>query len=223
MTKHLVLLSGGMDSTVLVAHTIAVGINVEALAVDYGQRHRTELVHARQVADTLGIRLDVLDLSSLQQHLTGSALTDLEVQVPDGHYAADSMRATIVPNRNSILVMAAVGIAQSREIPVVATAVHAGDHHIYPDCRPGALQAMANLALTCTEGRVTVTAPFVQWTKTRIVQRGAAIAAPLSLTWSCYRGGTVHCGTCGTCNERREAFREADVSDPTTYLQGANS
>jgi 7-cyano-7-deazaguanine synthase len=223
--KSVVLLSGGLDSTVLVAHLLDSGDEVHTVSVDYGQRHRVELRAAHAVARYYGLPHDVVDLSPLGRLLSGSALTDPTVDVPDGHYADESMRATVVPNRNAIMISVAVGIAAARGFNRVATAVHAGDHPIYPDCRAEFIYAatMAAEYATVGYGDVTVVAPFVVHDKTWIAARGAELRAPLELTWSCYKGvpemaEAWHCGTCGTCTERREAFALAGVADPTPYL-----
>jgi 7-cyano-7-deazaguanine synthase len=213
----LVLLSGGLDSTVLATHLACTG-HVETISIHYGQRHRKELDAAKAVADQLGVRHDVIDLGILRNHLTGSALTD-NVDVPDGHYAQESMRATVVPNRNAIMLSVAVGVAVARGLNQVATAVHAGDHFIYPDCRPGFITAMGQAATLGTEGfgDVRIIAPFVGMTKADIAGLGAHESAPVGLSWSCYKGGPVHCGRCGTCVERSESFKIAGVLDPTAY------
>lgn len=216
----IVLLSGGMDSTTLAAELVAeCGADaVHALGIHYGQRHERELLAAKAVAEHLGIRYDVLDLSVLGGQIT-SALTTDAIAVPDGHYAEESMKATVVPNRNAIMLMTAVGVAASRGAKVVYTAVHAGDHHVYPDCRPEFIGLMDLAAQAGTEGLwdVGVRAPYVHISKTDIAIRGDLVGAPLHLSWSCYKGGAVHCGTCGTCTERREAFTDAGLADPTTY------
>ena len=214
----LVLLSGGLDSTVLAASLLDEGHPVEAVSIHYGQRHKKELHAAAAVADAFGVRHDVVDLGVLRQHLTGSALTD-DVDVPDGHYAEASMRATVVPNRNAIMLSVAVGVAVARGHAQVATAVHAGDHFIYPDCRPYFITAMDQAALVGTEGfgDVRVVAPFVGISKADIASLGNRLGAPVGLSWSCYKGGDIHCGRCGTCVERSEAHRIAGVPDPTVY------
>lgn len=214
MASSVVLLSGGMDSAVLLAHVEDPRL---ALSVDYGQRHRRELEAAAALAAYYEVEHLTLDLSGWGTLLTGSSLTDSTVPVPLGHYAAPTMAATVVPNRNAVLLMAAAGIAAARNIDVVATAVHAGDHPVYPDCRPEFIDAAASAALAGTGGAVTIIAPFVHMTKTDVAARGATLDVPLELTWSCYQGGTVHCGRCGTCTERREAFRDAGLADPTEY------
>ncbi len=215
----IVLLSGGMDSTVLVAHLLSIGYTVDAIAVDYLQRHRRELAAAQQVATHYGIKFDVVDLTGVGQLLTGSALTDARIPVPEGHYADESMRTTVVPNRNAILIMVAAGVAVARHAQYVATAVHAGDHPIYPDCRPEFITAAAQAIQTGTAGYgdVHLIAPFVNSTKTQIADLGSKLAVPFGLTWSCYQGQDLHCGRCGTCTERREAFRDSGWEDPTGY------
>ena len=221
-TPHtaLVLLSGGMDSTALASELVFGhgADNVQAIGIHYGQRHATELTSAARVAHRLDIRYDVIDLSVLAKSLN-SALTGGGTPVPEGHYAADNMAATVVPNRNAIMLMVAVGVAASRGLEAVYTAVHAGDHPIYPDCRPEFVEAASEAAQLGTAGMgdVEIRAPFVDISKADIVTRGTAVRAPFHLTWSCYQGGAEHCGKCGTCVERAEAFHLAGVPDPTTY------
>ncbi|GIG57164.1 7-cyano-7-deazaguanine synthase [Longispora fulva] len=216
--------SGGLDSTVAAYWLRERGAEVTLLSFDYGQRHRVELDHARRVAAGLGAVHHVLDLSGLGAILSGSALTDGGVDVPDGHYTAEQMTATVVPNRNAIMLDIAVGLAVARKIQAVVFGAHAGDHPIYPDCRPVFLSAFTWSATTANEGFLpagfAVLAPFLRATKGQIVALGAELGVPLGDTWSCYRGGDVHCGTCGTCTERREAFALAGVTDPTRYAAG---
>lgn len=217
--SSVLLLSGGLDSTALAAAYVARhgSLALDAVGVDYGQRHARELDAAANVARALSIRFDVIDLRAVGAMLS-SALTG-NGPVPHGHYADDNMRATVVPNRNAILLNVAVGIAASRGHGAVLTAVHAGDHPVYPDCRPEFVAAASLAATKGTEGigDVHITAPFVHMTKARVVATGAAVGAPFDLTWSCYEGGERHCGRCGTCVERAEAFAEAVVHDPTDY------
>jgi 7-cyano-7-deazaguanine synthase len=218
MTNQLVLLSGGMDSTALLALAAARGPVVGALSVNYGQRHAVELEAAKDVAEFYGVDHYVLDLTSWGSLLSGSALTDASVAVPEGHYAAPSMAVTVVPNRNATMLMAAAGVAESLGADVVLTAVHNGDHHVYPDCRPEFIAAASLAANLGTGGKVSIDAPFVNISKTDIAVVGKGFGAPFELTWSCYKGGDTHCGACGTCVERIEAFRDSGVEDPTTYL-----
>lgn len=217
MTDSVVLLSGGMDSTTALAvalddrHTVKV-----AVSVDYGQRHRRELDAAAAIAARYGIEHVVVQLA-IPGGLAGSALTDPDVPVPHGHYADASMKATVVPNRNAIMANIAAGIAISRGADTIVLGVHAGDHPIYPDCRPAFVDALRALLEAANDPPVRVFAPFLHNTKTDIAGIGNVLRAPLDLTWSCYQGGDVHCGRCGTCVERREAFTEAGVTDPTVY------
>lgn len=216
-----VSLSGGMDSTTLLAHYAADerGHRLLAVSVDYGQRHVRELDSARTVAAHYDAEHLVVDLRAVGALLSGSALTDASVPVPEGHYAWETMKATIVPNRNMILGSILIGIAVARQAPVVALGMHAGDHAVYPDCRPEFVTGLDHLAAVANEGLAppAVEAPFVHVSKTDIARRGAELGAPLHLSWSCYRGGNVHCGVCGTCYERREAFQDAGLPDPTSY------
>ena len=213
MTGILVLLSGGLDSTVLLAHTVTQGPTV-ALSVDYGQRHHRELDAAQAVAHHYRVDHHVLDFTSWGRLLVGSSLTDATVDVPRVDYDAGSMAATVVPNRNAAFLMAAAGIAQALGLLKVATAVHAGDHAIYPDCRPEFIHAANQAALAGTGGAVQIAAPFVDMTKAEIAHLGRTLGVPFALTWSCYEGGAQHCGACGTCRERRQALHGFD---PTTY------
>jgi len=139
--------------------------------------------------------------------------------VPDGHYAEDSMRLTVVPNRNAIMLTVGFGIAAARGLDAVATAVHGGDHFIYPDCRPGFASAFETMQKAALEGHgdISLFTPFIHRSKADIVTIGAQYATPFADTWSCYKGGETHCGRCGTCVERREAFDIAGIPDPTTY------
>lgn len=189
------------------------------MSVRYGQRHHREITAATQIAQYYHAPHIILDLSGWGMWLTGSALIDQGVPVPHGHYADESMKATIVPNRNAVLLMSAAGIALSRGLSRVLTAVHAGDHPIYPDCRPEFIAAADRCVGLATGGLVEITAPFVGITKTAIAELAGRLEVPVQLTWSCYEGGTVHCGKCGTCVERIEALRDAGVVDPTIYEQ----
>lgn len=210
-----VLLSGGMDSTAL-ASTLGPG-GFHAVSVDYGQRHGArELAAARAIAKAYEVPHVVVDLAPLRAILGGSALTS-DLPVPEGHYAEATMAATVVPNRNAILLMVAVGYAQAHDCTRVLAAMHAGDHPIYPDCRPEFVAAANHAAYLATEGHVHIAAPFAGYSKADIARIGQEHGAPFALTWSCYKGGQLHCGRCGTCTERAAAFDEAGVPDPTEY------
>lgn len=216
--KTIVICSGGLDSVSL-AHMVANEHQLTRLvSFDYGQRHRKELYYAAACAKRLNVPYDVIDLRSIGAVLTGSALTD-DIDVPDGHYAEESMRITVVPNRNAIMLTVAFGIAAARGDDAVAAAVHGGDHFIYPDCRPAFTNAFEAMQKAALDGYATVSlyTPFVHRTKADIVTEGARYHTPFADTWSCYKGGEHHCGRCGTCVERREAFHLAGIHDPTLY------
>lgn len=216
--KTLVICSGGMDSVSLAYKVAAEQELVGLLSFDYGQRHKKEVAYAEAAAERLGVSFDLIDMRHIGAFLSGSALTD-DVDVPDGHYAEDNMKITIVPNRNAIMLAVAFGVAAAKGADAVATAVHGGDHFIYPDCRPdfiNAFQAMQDQALA-GYAEVKLYTPFVNISKADIAREGARHNTPFAETWSCYKGGAKHCGRCGTCVERREAFHLARVEDPTEY------
>ena len=214
----IVICSGGLDSVTLAHKVAAEGRLGGLLSFDYGQRHVKELESAAACAARLGVGHEVIDIAGVGRMLSGSALTD-EVAVPDGHYAEETMKLTIVPNRNAIMLTVAFGLAAARKARAVAVAVHGGDHFIYPDCRPGFIDAFQRMQDEALQGvaEITLEAPFVQLSKADIVTEGARNGTPFAETWSCYKGGTRHCGRCGTCVERREAFDLAGVDDPTEY------
>ncbi len=210
--------SGGLDSVVL-AHKVAAETTLAGLvSFDYGQRHHKELGFAKLCAERLGVAHALVDIRAIGRHLTGSALTD-DLDVPDGHYSEQSMKVTVVPNRNAIMLSIAFGIAAAEKVDAVATAVHGGDHFIYPDCRPAFTKAFAAMQKLALDGYsdVALYTPFVEVPKSAIAAEGAKLAVPFAETWSCYKGGEVHCGRCGTCVERREAFHLAGVDDPSVY------
>lgn len=222
MPKAVLIVSGGMDSATLAYYYKSKGYDLHLVGFDYGQRHKKELVSLRVVGDLLRAKVDIIDLSHLKDHLRGSSLTSDDIVVPDGHYAEETMRITVVPNRNMIMIAIATGIAVAEQADVVATGVHAGDHYIYPDCRPQFIEPLAKAIEQGTEGHskegFTLEAPFVNIDKAEIARLGAQLGVPYEITWSCYKGGDIHCGTCGTCYERQEAFLLAKVNDPTEYL-----
>lgn len=214
----IVICSGGLDSVSL-AHKVAAEHQlVGLLSFDYGQRHRKELDFAAACARRLGVAHQIIDISNIGTHLTGSALTD-DIAIPDGHYAEETMRITVVPNRNAIMLAIAFGLAAAQNADAVGIAVHGGDHFIYPDCRPGFVIAFEAMQKQALEGYASVSlyAPYVHISKAGIVTDGANNGTPFAETWSCYKGGARHCGRCGTCVERREAFHLAGVADPTDY------
>lgn len=220
MAKAVAIVSGGLDSVTLAYLLHAENYNLHLLAFDYGQRHAKELAYAQRCAARLGAEFDIVNLAGLGALLKGSALTD-DIAVPHGHYAAPNMAVTVVPNRNAIMLAVAYGVAVAEDAAMVATGVHAGDHFIYPDCRPTFIASFDAMQRVAVEGfgdpHLRLHAPFMQWSKSDIVALGARLGVPFEDTWSCYEGGAVHCGLCGTCVERRESFTLAGVPDPTNY------
>lgn len=217
-----VLLSGGLDSAVLLARCLDLGLRCRALSVDYGSRHaRAEIQAAERIAWRYDVPHEIADLRRLTPLLARNALTGT-TEVPEGHYADDTMAATVVPGRNLMMLAIAAAHAAAVGARAVLTAVHAGDHPVYPDCRPDFIAAANSAAFLGTEGcgDVVIDAPFVSMSKTEIVTLGESLRVPFGLTWSCYVGGEVHCGRCGTCVERAEAFHAAGVNDPTIYADG---
>jgi len=219
--KITAIVSGGMDSATLAYHLIELEHDVELVSFDYGQRHRVELEHAEALSDRLDVPWSLVDLSGLRSLIGGSALTDDTIDVPEGHYAEPSMAKTVVPNRNLIMLSIAAGIAVANDSDRVATGVHAGDHFVYPDCRPTFISAASTAIMLGTDGFAPpgfgVIAPFVHISKADIARIGDELGVPWDETWSCYKGGARHCGLCGTCVERIEAFQIAGVDDPTEY------
>ncbi len=220
--KTFVICSGGLDSVTL-AYKIAKSDSHDLaglISFDYGQRHKKELDYAARAGKALGVSHEIIDISNIGAKLSGSALTDTKnVDVPDGHYAEGSMKLTVVPNRNAIMLTIAYGIAAANDAGALATAVHGGDHFIYPDCRPNfihAFETMQNHALG-EDASIALYTPYLNKTKADIAADSARLNVPFADTWSCYKGGEHHCGRCGTCVERREAFDLANVNDPTVY------
>jgi 7-cyano-7-deazaguanine synthase len=211
----LIVLSGGMDSVTLL-HDYASSI---ALAVNfvYGSNHNgRELEYARLHCRQLGIELVEIDLGFMGQHFRSSLLSGADA-IPEGEYRDDNMRSTVVPFRNGIMLAAAAGLAESRGLKAVMLANHAGDHAIYPDCRPEFVAAMGRAITEGTYARIELRTPYTHLTKTMIAARGRDLHIDYSTTYSCYRGGLHHCGRCGTCCERREALAAAGIVDTTIY------
>lgn len=219
--KVVAIVSGGLDSVTLAYHLVDQGYEPVLISYDYGQRHSKELDFAKLCAQRLNVKHHLVDLKVLTSLMSTSSLTSDAIEVPDGHYAEETMKVTVVPNRNAIMINVATALAVSESYSFVATGVHGGDHFIYPDCRPEFIESqtetlkLANAGFIATE--FDVLAPFVNISKADIVTIGDAIGVPWLETWSCYKGGDIHCGSCGTCFERREAFELANVGDPTSY------
>jgi 7-cyano-7-deazaguanine synthase len=209
-----------MDSTVLL-HKLRLiqGAEVKALAFDYGQRHRIELDYGEAYCKKLGVERRVVDLRAggVADLMSGSSQTSPDIDVPHGHYEEESMKATVVPNRNMIMLSIATAWAISLKFNYVAYAAHGGDHAIYPDCRFEFAEALGEVISLADWHVVRLYRPFIHHSKANIVQVGNAYGVDFGLTYSCYEGQKTHCGLCGTCVERREAFAKAGVVDPTTY------
>jgi len=217
--KGVAIVSGGMDSVTMAYKLKADGNDLHLLTFDYGQKHKKEIHYARKCAEELDVPHSVVKMPIFGK---GSALTDGKIAVPEGHYAAPNMAATVVPNRNAIMLALAFSLAVSENCDFVAAGMHAGDHPIYPDCRPDFVTAFETMERFATEGYsvkggIKLITPFVDIGKHDIVSIGYGVGVPFKDTWSCYQGGSVHCGRCGTCVERIEAFELAQVEDPTRY------
>jgi 7-cyano-7-deazaguanine synthase len=204
-----------MDSITLLydkKDEIALGISF-----DYGSNHNAkEIPFAKMHCERLGIKHIVINLEFMHQYFKSSLLEGADA-IPEGNYADENMKSTVVPFRNGIMLSIAIGIAESNNLKKVFIANHGGDHTIYPDCRPEFIKAIDEAATTGTYVNVRIEAPYTNITKTDIARRGAELGINFAETWSCYKGGEKHCGKCGTCVERKEALELADVPDPTEY------
>jgi 7-cyano-7-deazaguanine synthase len=214
--KAVLILSGGMDSTTLLWDLIDQGYEVSAVTFDYRQKHKKEIECAKKTCSRLGIFHTIVDLSVLNT-LAPSCLTREEWDVPEGHYAEDSMKQTVVPNRNMVFLSLAAAHALRTGARHLFYAAHSGDHTIYPDCRPAFVSAMATALHLCDWNDLVLHAPYLYMTKADIVRKGISLGVDYADTWTCYRGGDLSCGKCGSCTERLEAFREAGAVDPLRY------
>lgn len=220
--KTLYVLSGGMDSTVALAIAMThLGPDekdrVETITFNYGSKHNDrENEAAKKIADHFGVKNTLVKMPFINE-LFKSDLLKSGGEVPDGHYADPSMKRTVVPFRNGIMLAIAAGFAESIGAKMIVLGNHAGDHAIYPDCRSSFTDPMSVAIREGTYAEIVVSRPFEKSNKTNIARFGADVKAPFALTYSCYKGGEKHCGSCGTCYERREAFRDAGLTDPTQY------
>lgn len=226
--NHIVIYSGGMDSFTLLNWVRAVidqradmgrsKHTLTALSFNYQQRHKKELRYAARVCSNLGIPHNIIPLEILRNFGHGSALTSDAVNVPHGHYAADNMKTTVVPGRNTVMLSLALAYAEGMLLPgeeaVIYYGAHSGDHTIYPDCRPEFITAMMQTIRAASGGRVGMRAPFMDIDKGGILRRGLGLGLDYTDTWSCYEGGDEPCGKCGACVERCEAFASNNVADP---------
>lgn len=211
----IIVVSGGMDSVTLL-HEYASEIAL-AVTFDYGANHNArEIECARKNCEMLGIEHLVIPLQFMKRYFESSLLSGAE-DIPEGHYEEENMKSTVVPFRNGIMLSVACGLAESRGLRHVLLANHGGDHAIYPDCRPGFIDAMSRAMEEGTYEHISILAPYTNITKADIAKRGKSLNLDYSLTYSCYKGGEKHCGRCGTCVERKEAMLEAGIEDPTLY------
>jgi 7-cyano-7-deazaguanine synthase len=220
MKDSVIIYSGGLDSTTLLyeeRERVAL-----AVTFDYGSNHAArEIACARHHCALLGIEHLVIELGFMGRYFQSSLLSGGDA-IPSGNYDEENMKSTVVPFRNGIMLSIACGLAESRGLKRVLIANHGGDHAIYPDCRPEFIDAMDAAMRAGTYVNVEIAAPYTNLSKADLVRRGAKLGVDYGQTYSCYRGGEQHCGTCGTCTERREAFREAGIPDPTAYCSSAN-
>ena len=210
-----IILSGGMDSTTMLYEyheEIAL-----AITFDYGSlQNARERMYAIEHCKRFGIQHIIIPLQFMQQYFKSSLLMTPD-DIPEGNYDEENMKSTVVPFRNGIMLAVACGMAENYGLKRVMIANHAGDHAIYPDCRPGFVEAMSEAMRNGTYEGVTVFAPYTHLSKTDIARRGAALGLDYTETYSCYKGGEKHCGRCGTCRERREALQAAGIDDKTIY------
>ncbi len=217
--KVCVLLSGGMDSVVALHDAHAQHDVVCCLSFHYGSKHNDrEIQFAEYQSNLLGIRHETIYFDFMAKHFASDLLKS-GGEIPDGHYAEASMKKTVVPFRNGIMLAIAAGFAESQGVEGLVIAAHSGDHAIYPDCREPFMQAMAAAMREGTYAGIELIRPFISMEKAMIAKRGAKLGVDFSMTWSCYKGQQLHCGVCGTCVERREAFILAGLPDPTLYEQ----
>ncbi|HEY9544187.1 7-cyano-7-deazaguanine synthase QueC [Prevotella sp.] len=215
MKDSIIIVSGGMDSITLLydkKDEIALGISF-----DYGSNHNAkEIPFAKMHCERLGIKHITIPLDFMGKHFKSSLLEGSD-SIPEGHYAEENMKSTVVPFRNGIMLSIAIGIAESNKLSKVLIANHGGDHTIYPDCRPDFINAIDQAAQTGTFVKVKVVAPYTNISKGEIAMIGKQIGIDYSETWSCYKGTSIHCGKCGTCIERKEALKFAEIADTTEY------
>ena len=215
MKDSVLILSGGVDSvTLLYDYQDRIAL---AVSFDYGSNHNArEIPFARLHCERLGIEHLIIPLDFMSKYFKSSLLEGAD-SIPEGHYESENMKSTVVPFRNGIMLSVAVGIAESRDLRYVMMANHGGDHTIYPDCRPEFVDAFSMAAQAGTFVGIRLLSPYTHMTKADIARRGKELRIDYSETWSCYKGGEKHCGKCGTCVERREAFALAGVDDTTVY------
>jgi 7-cyano-7-deazaguanine synthase len=214
--KAVVIYSGGMDSFTLLNKIVREGYDVYALTFNYGQKQIKEVEAASIVCKQLNVAHKVLDISPINQLMQSSSLIGEEA-VPEGHYESESMKSTVVPNRNMILLSLAIGYAVDIKAGKVYYGAHAGDHAIYPDCRPEFVNAMNTVAGIANYEHVSIETPYLNSSKGDILTDGLRMGLTYENTWTCYNGRAHACGKCGACTERLEAFTNNNLIDPLQY------
>ncbi|MDP2608763.1 MULTISPECIES: 7-cyano-7-deazaguanine synthase QueC [unclassified Oceanobacter] len=217
--KAVVIYSGGMDSFTILQRAYKEGYELFPLTFDYGQKHSKEIRFAADVCDELGLPHRVIDITAINQLLQSSSLTS-DQDIPEGHYEADNMKSTVVPNRNMILLSLAIGYAVDIGASKVFYGAHSGDHAIYPDCRPEFVHAMNDVAKIANYEAVEIVSPYLNSDKIGILKDGLAMGLDYGQSWTCYNGREKACGKCGSCVERLEAFAINGVTDPLAYETG---
>jgi 7-cyano-7-deazaguanine synthase len=211
--KTILVFSGGMDSTTLLYNLVEKGHQLKAISFNYGQKHSKELEFAKKTCKKLGVEHKIIDISFIKELVSNSALTSNE-EVPEGHYEAENMKRTVVPNRNMIMASIAIGWAVNQDFEQVALGVHSGDHAIYPDCRPEFIEALEQIARISNFKPINIITPYLFMDKGDIAIDGKRLNVDYSLAWTCYKGLEKPCGKCGACQERVEAFTKAGITDP---------
>lgn len=211
--KVIAILSGGMDSSTMLYQLLADKNEVKAISFNYGQKHKLELEKASATCSKLNVPHKIIDISFIKELVSNSALTG-DIEVPEGHYAGENMKLTVVPNRNMIMSSIAIGYAVNEDFDAIALGVHSGDHAIYPDCRPVFIEALNTIAAIANFKAIQVLTPFLNIDKGDIAIIGKNLGVDYSSTLTCYNGGETPCGKCGACVERKEAFEKAESIDP---------
>ena len=214
--KSILIYSSGLDSTVLLHYLLNLRHDLKCISFNYGQKHVKEIESASYFCNKFNLEHQIIDLSCIKNLINNSCLTS-DLSVPDGHYAEETMKSTVVPNRNMIMLSIAVGWAINEKFDSVAYAAHNGDHTIYPDCREEFVNHLSSAAELADWHPVKIIRPFVNISKTDVARLAKELSVEVEKTWSCYKGGKIHCGKCGTCTERVEALNLAGFYDKTIY------
>jgi len=217
MKKTILIYSGGLDSTTLLYQLLSQQHELKCLSFNYGQKHLKEIESAKYFCQKFNLEHKVADLSYISDLISSSSLISKNMDVPEGHYQEESMKSTVVPNRNMIMLSIAIGWAINCKFDNVAYAAHNGDHAIYPDCREEFAKIISLAAQKADWHSVNLIRPFIDFSKTKIAHLAGELGVEIDKTWSCYKGGEIHCGKCGTCVERIEALNNSGTHDKTKY------